>query len=186
MKTAKILLLISAVLFLLFGIGYGYYGGFSKITLEIERVGGEILVFEEIKGDYSQSTAVSDRVYQKLVDNHAIRTTKGFGIYYNNPKTTPEDELRADVGCVLESDFDRKEALEDDFQIRQYPKGDYLIAEFPFKGGPSVFLGIMKVYPMINSYVEKNEYEVDSPVMEIWDVPNKKIVYRKTLIKIES
>ena len=36
---------------------------------------------------------------------------------------------------------------------------------------------------IIFDYTDENGYELDTPVMEIWDIPNKKITYRKQLIK---
>jgi hypothetical protein len=40
----------------------------------------------------------------------------------------------------------------------------------------------MKVYPAIEKFVEENGYKKEGAVMEIYDVPNKKIVYRKEII----
>ncbi len=186
MKILKVILGIIGVLILFVLAAYAYYGGFYSISPEIQQSGGETLVYEKMTGDYAQSGVVSDRVYYELIDGHAIETTRGFGIFYDNPKTVETQNLRADVGCILESDFSKLESLEGDFEITEYPVAKYLVADFPFKGKPSIIIGIMKVYPMMNSYLEENGYEVDSPMMEIWDVPNKKILYRKTLIKIES
>lgn len=180
----KIILLSILGLLLVVLIGtYAYYGGFTKVSPEIQQCGGETLVYEKMIGDYAQSGTVSDRVYQKLIDNHGIVTTKGFGIYYDSPKTKEKSNLRSDVGCILESDFDKLEALKSDFEVSEYSIGEYLVAEFPNKGMSYVILGIMKVYPAFEKYVEENGYELDTPVMEVWDVPNKKITYRKKLIK---
>lgn len=41
----------------------------------------------------------------------------------------------------------------------------------------------MKVYPAIEKYVEINGCKNEGSVMEIYDVPNKKIVYRKEIIE---
>jgi effector-binding domain-containing protein len=78
------------------------------------------------------------------------------------------------------------EALKEDFEIMEYPKDKYIVVEFPFKGMPSVLIGIRRVYPALNAYAEQKGYTVDSPIVEIWDVPNKKIKYRKALVKIEK
>ena len=171
-------------LLLLFVIGtYTYYGGFEGPTIKVEECGGETLVYEKMTGDYAQSSTVSTRVYQKLLDDYGILTTKGFGIYYDNPKTKTKTNLRADVGCILESDLDKLEVLKTDFEVSEYPVGEYLVSEFPYKGVPSIMFGVLKVYPLFETYVEENGYEMDTPVMEIWDMPNKKITYRKKLIK---
>ncbi len=186
MKTLQIVLWIIVVLVVVIASAYTYYGGFVNISPEIKEVGGETLVYEKITGDYSQSAAASDRVYQKLLEDYQIATTKGFGIYYDNPKVTEKDKLRADIGCILESDFDKIEALRKDFEIMEYPEDKYIVVEFPFKGMPSVLIGIRRVYPALNAYAKQKGYAVDAPVMEIWDVPNKKINYRKALVKTEK
>lgn len=185
MKKAKIVLLIIGAFLLIFFLVYGYYGGFYPVLPEIRQEGGETLVYEKMTGDYAQSPEVSDRVYNQLLREHKITTTRGFGIYYDHPETTDKDKLRADVGCILESDFDKLENLKTEFEIKEYPNGDYLVADFPFKGMPSVIIGIMKVYPALNTYLEEHGYNTDTPVMEIWDLSNNRIHYRKELVKKE-
>jgi len=41
----------------------------------------------------------------------------------------------------------------------------------------------MKVYPALNKFAKQNGFNEESAVMEIYDVPNKKILYRKEIIK---
>ena len=185
MKIIKIIGSIIVLLLVVLLTAHAYYGGFKKISPTVQECGGETLVYEKITGDYKQSGVVSDRVYHKLVNEHGIETYKGFGIYYDNPQTVEQDKLRADIGCILESGFDKLEALKVDFEVTEYPVREYLVAEFPYKGTPSMLLGIMKVYPALNTYSEENGYTLDSPVMEIWDETNKRITYRKELIKVE-
>jgi len=183
MKLRTIIFGILASLIVVLIGAYAYYGGFKTIDPKIQKSGGETLIYEKMTGDYAQSAIVSDRVYKKLIDDHGIETTKGFGIFYDNPKVKEKNTLRSDIGCVLETDFDRLEALKEDFEVSQHPIEEYLVTEFPNKGMPSVILGIIKVYPAFEKYSEENSYEQDTPVMEIWDVPNNKITYRKQLIK---
>lgn len=186
MKIGKIILGILGLLVISIISLYAYYGGFEKVIPKIEKCGGETLVFEKIKGDYKQSAEVSDRVYQKLLNDHNIETTKGFGLYYDNPGTTEKEKLRSEVGCILESSFDKVDEIKEVFEVTKFPTQQYLRAEFPYKGKPSVILGIMKVYPALKEHVVATGYDMDSPVMEIWDVPNKKIIYRKELVKTQQ
>ena len=41
----------------------------------------------------------------------------------------------------------------------------------------------MKVYPALNKYAIQNGYNEEGLVMEIYDIPNNKILYRKELNK---
>lgn len=51
----KVFLVILAILVVLFIVIYTYYGGFTKVSFRIENQGGEIVVYENLTGDYSQS-----------------------------------------------------------------------------------------------------------------------------------
>lgn len=179
MKTLIIVILSIVALVLII---YSYFGGFKKITTEISRQGGETVVYEEITGDYKQSGTVMDKVYYSLRDTDNIDTYKGFGIYYDNPQTTEKLKLRSEAGCIIEpDDVNKVSAISGNFKVKVLPEKEYLIAEFPYKGKMSVMFGIMKVYPAMNKYAEKNNLPAEGPVTEIYDVPNKKIIYRKEI-----
>lgn len=162
---------------------FAYYGAFKSIKPEIKRCGGETLVFREVTGDYSQSGPVSKEVYETLKNDFAIETTKGFGIYYDNPKETPKEKMRSDVGCILdETVSDEKiSELKKEFKIAVFPEDEYITAVFPFKNQMSVLFGVFKVYPAFEKFSVENGYPTDSDVMEIWDIPNKQTIYRKKL-----
>ena len=46
-----------------------------------------------------------------------------------------------------------------------------------------IMMGIMKVYPAMNRFVGENGFNEEGLVMEIYDIPGKKIVYRKEIVK---
>jgi effector-binding domain-containing protein len=180
MKTA--IIIIGAILVLI-AIFVAYYGGFKKVDCRIEEQGGETLAYKEMKGDYSKSGKLMDQIYYALLNDHGIETYKGFGIYYDNPRETEKSKLRSEVGCIVEEKDQPKVAqLEEQFKIKTHPPKSYIVTEFPYKGKMSVLFGMMKVYPALNTFVEKNGYNKDGAVMEIYDVPNKKIVYRKEML----
>jgi DNA gyrase inhibitor GyrI len=179
----KTTIIIVAAVIVLAAIFIAWYGGFKKVECRIEEQGGETLAYKEMKGDYSKSGRLMDEIYYALLNEHEVETYKGFGIYYDNPRETEKSNLRSDVGCIIEEKDHAKVAqLEDQFNIKTLPQKSYIVAEFPYKGKMSVFLGMMKVYPALDKFVGKNGYNKDGAVMEIYDVPNKKIVYRKELL----
>jgi hypothetical protein len=181
MEIMKVALIIIAIVIVLLVLIYAYYGGFRKISFTVEEQGGETLVYENMTGDYSQTPAVSDRVYQSLLSDYGIATTKGFGIYYDNPKVVEKSKLRSEIGCIVENvDSTTVTKLNAKFQIKTCPQTDYIIAEFPFKGKLSVLFGLMKVYPALEKYLKENGY-ADGAIMEIYDVPNKTITYRQEI-----
>jgi hypothetical protein len=183
MKVIKMVIIILLGIVVLFLAGYTYFGGFKTISFYVTDAGGEILAYEELKGDYKHTKDVTNRIYYLLLNDLKIQTYKGFGLYYGDPKSVPVNELRSDVGCIVEDvDSTKIELISQHFKVKTCPKGKYIITEFPNKGFISIIIGIMKVYPAFNNYVKENSYK-NGPIMEIYDTPNKKIIYRKEIIE---
>jgi len=184
MKMLKIILLVVFVLIVIILAFYAYYGGFTSVEVRTEMQGGETVVYEEVTGDYSQTGTVSDRVYNDLLDGFQIETTKGFGIFYDNPQQVDKDKLRSEVGCILDFQPDSAKIAElsKKFKVKILPKTNYVVTEFPFKGQMSIMVSLFRVYPAIQKYIDGNGINGNSPVMEIYDIPNGKIVFRKEVV----
>lgn len=183
MRKLKIVLLVILVFAAaLLGV-YTYYGGFNKVECKVVHTGGETFVYEDMKGDYSQSPIVMDKIYNALV-KEKIKSTVGCGIYYDNPQEVEKSKLRSEQGCIIDvKDSVIITDLQKRYKVKTIPETDYLVAEFPFKGKTSIMLGIMKVYPAINQYVKANGLSEKGVVIELYDTPNKKIIYRKEIVK---
>jgi DNA gyrase inhibitor GyrI len=183
MKTIKVILYVIIAFLVLIIIIYAYYAGFKKVVFQTSEQGGETLVYEELTGDYNQSGVVMDRIYNSLLKDEKIETFKGFGIYYDNPQEVEKSKLRSAVGCILEKrDSAKLNELKKKYKIETCPTGKYITTEFPFKGKMSVMLGIMKVYPAMSKYIKEKGLNEKGAVMEIYDTPNKKILYRKEIV----
>ena len=179
MKVLKIILIVLAAIVAI-GIGvYAYYGGFHTVEFKTEKQGDEILVYEYVVGDYSQTGEITDQVYHSLLNDFNIETFRGFGIYYDNPAEVEASQLRSEVGCILENtDASKVDVIKQKFKVKVLPKGTYTVSEFPYKGAMSIFVGLLKFYPEMHKQHAKGNIEVNGPIMEIYDVPNKKIIYR--------
>ena len=183
MKVLKVILLILAVLIALMVGTYAYYGGFKKVDVRIETQGGEVIVYEDVIGSYMQVPEVCDRVYNVLLNNEKIETTKGIGIFYDDPENVAEEKLRSKVGCIIDNaDSATIANLSEKYLVEIIPQQEYIVAEFPKKGFMSIMVGIMKVYPALDDYCEKHGYG-DSPITEIYDEVNKKTVYRQEIAR---
>ncbi len=162
---------------------WAYYGGFRKVAVAVERQGGEVIAYESVKGDYSNTPKYTDKIYNLLLNDDKVATTKGIGIFYDNPKNVAKDELRSDVGCVIDApDSTLIARLSAKYNVKTLPEGDFVVAEFPIKGAVSYMVGIMKVYPAMNKYAEAHGLK-ESPITEIYDIPNKRIIYRQEVVK---
>jgi predicted nucleic acid-binding Zn ribbon protein len=162
---------------------YAYYGGFSKVNFSVSETGGELFVYEVMTGDFSQSGKYMDQVYDKLLNEDKIETFKGCGIYYDDPrKVEDKSKMKSDIGCIVE-EKDREKVLQlgAKYQTKEIPRKKYIVGEFPYKGKISVFISLLKVYPALDKFTKDNGYNEDGFVMEIYDMPSKKIMYRKQI-----
>jgi hypothetical protein len=48
----------------------------------------------------------------------------------------------------------------------------------------SIIMSVLKIYPDLIKYVKNNGYSENGPIMEIYDIPNNKILYRKEAIPV--
>lgn len=174
MKIAIVIILV-LILFLLLYLNY--FGLFYKIKVSEKLEGGEIVAFEEIKGDYRQSKNVMDKVYYALLNDHKVETFLGYGTFYDNPQEVPKVDLRSEAGCIIPQNNEFVK-LKDHFNIKQLSEEKYIVSNFPFKGQFSVFVSIMRVYPALKKYAQSKGFDMNTEVTEIYDIPNKKILYR--------
>ena len=180
----KIALIILGLIVVIIAALFIYYGGLRRVDFSIAKQGGETLVYVEQVGDYSKSAGPIDKMYYSLLNEEGIETFRGFGIYYDNPREVEKSRLRSEVGNILEDpDPAILKKLEGKYNIKTLPEKEYIVTEFPYRGKLSVIIGIMKVYPAMNRFVRDNGFDEDGWVMEIYDMPGKKIVYRKVTVK---
>lgn len=182
----NILLVVVIVILAILVIAGVYYHAFSKVKLEMRVVEGETLIYESVVGDYKNTGTITNKIYYALLNDDKIETYKGFGIFYDNPKKVEKSQLRSDVGCILEPvDLPKIEELKlsEKYSIKMRDEKEYIVAEFPYKGMLSIILGLIKVYPALNIFAQQNGFDVNSPIMEVYDVPGKRIEYRKEIIK---
>jgi effector-binding domain-containing protein len=184
MKTVKIILGIIVSITVIIVLIFANYSGFSKVSFQVKKEGGEKLVYQEVKGSYDQIGSVISKIEFQL-KNENVLPIKGFGIYLDNPRFVEKSKLRSEAGCILETaDTSKTYWLKAKFKIKTFPVKNYITAEFPYKGKMSIMISVLKVYPALMKYVKDNGYSENGPIMEIYDLPNNKILYRKEAIKI--
>jgi GyrI-like small molecule binding domain len=178
----KIVIIISAILFIFLFSFYVYYGGLKRIRPVITLAGGETIAYRDVRGNYKQSGPVSDDVYNQLMEKLDVETFRGFGIYYDDPQKVEEENLRSEVGCIIEKqDLDKIDRIREYFQVKAIPEKKYLTVEFPYRNPLSSLMGVFKVHPVLKKEAIKENPSFTGSVMEIWDVPRKKILYRKEI-----
>ena len=173
----KLMLRVLGALIILIVVTLSYYGLFTRISIAEKEMGGFWLLCEKHVGDYKEVGQVMDRMYSRLLGEDAIETSRGFGLYYDDPKKVKKETLRSVVGCILDTEDENKiDYLKKHYKIKYYPASKSVVAEFPFKGTLSIFIGIFKVYPRLEEYITQHNY-TPGPIMEIYDTPHEKIFY---------
>ncbi|MCF8067455.1 MAG: GyrI-like domain-containing protein [Desulfobacterales bacterium] len=173
----KIVLISVVLIAAIFIAVLAYYGTFTSPIISQKHINPVALVYDKHIGAFKNTGPVLDKIYYRLLNEDNIQTTKAFGIYYDDPKTTEKKNLRSIVGWVIEDkDKIRVAELGNKYNFAEFPASDCIVAEYPYKGKLSVFLGALKVYPKLTDYLSSNNLPM-VPVMEIYDQPGKKIIY---------
>ncbi len=177
MKIAGIIGIIVVLFIIVLLIYLSRYGLFASVNITEKSIGPYLLVYEKHVGDYKNVGPIMDKLYYDLKDNYSIETTKGFGLYYDNPQDVDKDKLRSIVGCIVENKslIDLK-ILGNKYGVKNFPSSESVVAEFPYKGKISIILGIFKVYPKLSTYINDHKH-AQTPIMELYDQPNEKIEY---------
>jgi hypothetical protein len=161
-----------------------YFGFFDSVEMYIAEIWWEYLVYENMNWDYYNASYVASKIYYSLLNDEKIETYKGFWIFYDNPKNTKKENLKAEVGVILEQkDLDKIQDLEKKYAIKQLPIKQYIVAEFPIRWSLSYILGTIKIYPKLEQFILERWYDINAPIMEIYNISNWSIIYRKEIKK---
>jgi hypothetical protein len=172
----KSFLVVVTAIFAVFSAFLAYYGAFAPVVVSQQHVGPLWLVCEKHVGSYAQVKGPMERMQARLMQR-GVSTTSGFGLYFDNPQEVSKEHLRSLVGCIVESEeLGLIDSLRRDFTVLQYPGARSLQVSFPFKGGISVFVGMLRVYPILTNYIKNNGLSI-VPMLEIYDVPHQEIRY---------
>jgi len=178
----KVLSIVGILIIVLLLVSAGiwvYYGGLTTIVFSNPQQGGEVLVYKEVVGDYMKSGEISEEVYNDLMAM-GVETFIGFGIFYDDPSEVETEKRRSEIGCVLEQkDIDKIPEIEKKFKVKTFPVGQYTSTDFPYKGMPSIFVGMIQVYRAIDR-IKKDKHELykEGPIMELYNMKDSVITYR--------
>ena len=154
-------------------------GFFTDVKVTETTLAPMFMVYEEHTGPYGGTEDIMKRI-SNLLEKDNIETTKGFGIYLDDPKLTALDSLRSIAGRIIESgDTSKIKSLGSAYRIMRLPSKRYAVAEIKNRGALSAFAGSVKVYAALDRFMKENEFPL-SPTMEIYD-RNKTIRYLREI-----
>ncbi|KKP36680.1 MAG: hypothetical protein UR27_C0015G0038 [Candidatus Peregrinibacteria bacterium GW2011_GWA2_33_10] len=156
-----------------------YHGAFYKVAIAEKVVGPYTIIYKENTGDYAKVGTVYAKMNKEMVDV-GISTNQAIGVYYDDPKLVEKEQQRSDLGYIVKTADVKKMTVlrEKGYKTKLIRRPLALpVAEFPYKNQLSVMMGIFKVYPKVEAYINENKIETVDAVIEIYDIEAKKIMY---------
>lgn len=179
---------VIALLTLFMILLWAYLGGFHRYVVSESLLGGEMIVYKEMKGSYRNTPNSMNEVYYSLLSGFHIPTTKGIAIYYDVPGSVSDEKLRSDIGCVIDDstpiDNEKMSLIKTMWHVRVMPVTHAVTVRAPYRGKLSVIVNMMRVYPRIERYFSEKSYK-KGPLIEIYDMNKKEIIYRHLIEKTE-
>jgi DNA gyrase inhibitor GyrI len=158
----KILRFLAFLLFLtiLFTLGVlTYIGFFSKARIELAEKGPYTIVCLSNTGPYYKTIKKIEKVKQMLAGT-PVRILEPCGLYYDNPRTVPQNKLRSKAGVLVKDIVSAKPPLE----IVTIPKRQ--VAVGTIKANPGL-VGV-KVYPKLKEWLWQKGFQGGTPALEIY------------------
>ena len=172
-----------ALLALAFTGFLAYMGLLGSLEVREEIQGPFTLAYEDFKGPYSQTGPVFQKVYDRLKKD-GIETHRGIGIYFDDPHSVPESDLRSQCGSIIEADqMESFQKVADSYSIRTLPEQNSLTVQLPIRNSLSYMFGPMKAYPALTEEARKRSLNLKSPPYELYDMKEGVILY---VLPIES
>ena len=171
--TKTIIGIVFVLMLFLAGIMY-YAGAFDKLTLSVRTTGRLNVVCRENVGPYNGIRMVMYDVFTYLTEKKGKHPTAGIGLFYDDPHIVAEKDLHSKAGCVIDT-------LPPDVQAPYIAitldSMRAIVGEFPVRSMLSNLSGTQKFYSGLGRYAQKHNITVGSPIIEVYDMQAKKILY---------
>ena len=110
-----------------------YHDFFSSPKIVEKEMGPFTIVSKRFAGPYYKVGPTMDEVDAWLREN-GVESTKGVGLYYDDPADVKESELRSDVGNIVENvDEETLAKIKEKFEVKEISKTKFAVIEFPIK-----------------------------------------------------
>ena len=178
MKRTPLFLTVFSLLFCVITASViAWYGYFSAVTVQEKPVGPYTMVYRVYVGSSSGVGPLLAEIHASLVGEFQVENPVAFGLYYDDPKTTPPDECRILVGCIIEDDQDGDlHAISAKYSVAIFPRGMAIVADYPYRNKLSVLFGMLKAYPALLTYGEEHQI-ARKPILEMYDAKRGRIRY---------
>jgi hypothetical protein len=170
----RIIGIIIIVLFAFF-LGASFYAGmFDRLSLEVAEVGPYPIVYRENKGPYDGVKFALHDVYHYLKTKRMQWTTRGIGIFYDDPRMVKPQDLQSIAGCVTDTMLTNLAAP---YKSQVLPKTRAIVGTFRIRSFLSNFTGTEKYYSAKDKFAKKNDCVLAGPVIELFDMGARRVFY---------
>ncbi|EAY22729.1 hypothetical protein TVAG_476580 [Trichomonas vaginalis G3] len=154
---------------------------FTTPVVKEEYISKFKVVYTTFVGPYSQAYkmyAVVESALSKANDGKDFSKVPCFGIYYDKPKSVPDEKLRSVVGKIVEDNVEIPNSDDGSIKSEEIELGDVVVSHFPFQSFVDIFVGISKCYPALNKYTEEHkEIQLAGPMVELYGYVPENISY---------
>jgi len=175
MKGKLVMIVLSVVIVIILVLVY--IGVFSEVVIEEATMGPYTYAYVSYTGPYKDVLTPMEDLKLKLREA-GFTPTRGFGVYYDDPEKIDAKILKSDVGAIIpETEFDKMEANQVNFNFETIEASDYLVAEFKIKNAIADMYIPLKVNYVLSRYLKKNNLPYPSKVIEIFDTNPNRILF---------
>ena len=177
MGRSKKLLIVLVLLVIVVVAERGHLWWFQTISPKERLVWPYVMAYTTFTGPYAQMGPVMDQIAQSL-SGAGIMPKQGIGIYYTNP-ADHSGSMRSDIGSVIAN----KIPATSWYQIQTIKANIRVVIAFPYRNILSYMVGPMKVYPIMNAYMQAKGYNTNVPRIEVYDMKAKQIFFIADIVK---
>lgn len=181
MGRSKKLLIVLIILVAAVMAERGHLWGFQSLTPTERLVGPYVMAYTTFTGLYAQVGLVMEKLAQEL-SGAGVTPKQGIGIYYTSP-ANQSWTLRSDVGSVISDSYQSKPPLFSGYKIQTIKANIRVVVAFPYQNILSYMVGPMKVYPIMNAYMQSKGYNTNVPRIEVYDMKAKQIFFIADIVK---
>ncbi len=172
----RLFVVLSIIILLILAL-WAYLGWFSKLNVEEKEMWPYTVVYAEHIGDYKKVWPIMEDIYQSLKDLD-VEQSFWIWLYYDDPATTPKEELKSKVWSVINPD-DLQKFFDSwlEYDVMKIEKWEKIVVQFPYKNMLSYILWPIKVYPFLRNYIIEKWYDINMVAIELYDMENKLIYF---------
>ncbi len=159
MSKKNIVIFIGASILIIAGF-FIYGGSFHTVQIAEQEDGPFYFIYVEHRGSYEGFREKLKHVQNVVIGTGILHFTPA-GIYYDDPKVTKEEDLRSRMGVlVTQPDYEKLASMEEQGSVRRMTidRRYYAKTVFPHRSFLSIYLGIIKCYPALETFAKERQY----------------------------